>query len=904
MSQKHVYYFGGGNADGSAQMRNELGGKGANLAEMTNLGIPVPPGFTISTGVCTHFMESGGEYPDGVHAELADKLQRLEQEMGSGFGDAANPLLVSVRSGSRVSMPGMMDTVLNLGLNDRTVEGLIQRTGNPRFAYDSYRRFIDMYGNVVLGVAHHLFEEILARRKKAAGVQVDNELSVDDLKQLIGEYTALVEREQGKPFPQDPESQLRGAIDAVFHSWNGNRAVVYRRIHGIPNDWGTAVNVQAMVFGNMGDDCATGVAFTRDPGSGEAKFFGEYLINAQGEDVVAGIRTPLPISADAESGADQSLESVMPGLYGELVAIFQKLEKHYKDMQDIEFTIQKGKLWLLQTRNGKRTGRAAVRIAVDMVREGLIDKRQAISRVEPEQLEQLLHRAIDPGAEAKPFAKGLPASPGAASGLVAFSVEEVLERVRGGEKVILVRLETSPEDVEGMKAADAILTARGGMTSHAAVVARGMGKCCVAGCSALQVDYKKKLFRVGDQTFNAGDPITVDGSTGNVFAGTLPTVDPVLDDCYHEFMKWADDHRKLRVRANADTPEDARKAVEFGAEGIGLARTEHMFFKEDRIPVVREMIMASNREERMEALRKIRPMQAEDFLGVFREMQGRPVTIRLLDPPLHEFLPHEEKDIENTARLIGRSPDEIRSAIARLHEFNPMLGHRGCRLGITYPEIYETQTEAIIEAAISAKKEGIEVNPEIMIPLVGIKEELKQLRELVLRVASEVIEREGVEVAFLVGTMIEVPRAALVADQIGEVADFFSFGTNDLTQMTYGFSRDDSVKFLEDYVSKGVLPGDPFATLDRDGVGELVRRAVEAGRRANPKLKLGICGEHGGDPSSIEFCHEVGLDYVSCSPFRVPVARLAAAQAALGQDRREVRQNGGVESDVFDQSAR
>ena len=882
MTTKYIYYFGSGKAEGNAGMRNELGGKGANLAEMTNLGIPVPPGFTISTAACTYFMGSGGERPEGLGDELKTMLARLEEEMGAGFGDSKNPLLVSVRSGARISMPGMMDTVLNLGLNEQTVQGLIERTNDPRFAYDSYRRFIHMYGNVVMGVEHELFEERLSKQREKAGVRQDNELSVDDLTELIASYKEIVEREKGVSFPGDPQAQLWGSIDAVFNSWNGNRAVVYRRIHGIPNDWGTAVNVQTMVFGNMGDDSATGVAFTRDPSTGERLFFGEYLINAQGEDVVAGIRTPLPINRDgATDNAERSLEATMPEIYSELVDVYESLEKHYKDMQDIEFTTQKGKLWLLQTRNGKRTGRAAVRIAVDMVEEGLISKADAIKRVDPGQLDQLLHPMIDPAVTDKPFAKGLPASPGAASGNIAFSVEETLERVDQGEKVILVRLETSPEDVEGMKAAEAIVTARGGMTSHAAVVARGMGKSCVAGVSDLHIDYDSRRFKVGDRVFKAGDTITVDGTAGGVYAGSLPTVDPVLDDYFHRFMEWVDEHREMGVRANADTPEDAAKAVEFGAEGIGLARTEHMFFKEDRIPVVRRMIMAANRDERVAALKKILPIQTEDFLGVFRAMQGRPVTIRLLDPPLHEFLPHEDKDIQNTATQLGRSEADLRAVIMSLKEFNPMLGHRGVRLGISYPEIYETQTEAIIQAAILAKREGVEVNPEIMVPLVGVKQELSRTREMILRVASTVMEREGEKIDFLIGTMIEVPRAAIVADEIAEVADFFSFGTNDLTQMTYGYSRDDSAKFLDDYISEGILGVDPFESLDASGVGELVRMAVTKGRDANPKLKLGICGEHGGDPKSIAFFSEVGLDYVSCSPFRVPIARLAAAQSAL-----------------------
>jgi pyruvate,orthophosphate dikinase len=878
----YVYFFGDGKAEGTSRMRDLLGGKGADLAEMTNLGISVPPGFTITTEVCTYFMERAGEYPGGLDEEVRANLKKIENVMGSTFGDPRKPLLVSVRSGARTSMPGMMDTVLNLGLNDQTVEGLAARTGNPRFAFDSYRRFIHMYASVVMDVEHHHFESMIQKTKERAGVSRDHELSVEHLKALSGEYKEFVKRDKGVAFPDDPEEQLWGAIAAVFRSWNGNRAVVYRRIHGIPNHWGTAVNVQSMVFGNMGDASATGVAFTRDPATGERRFFGEFLPNAQGEDVVAGIRTPLPVNIDDRNERSrESLEATMPTIYGELEGIYKKLEKHFRDMQDIEFTIQEGKLWMLQTRSGKRTARAAIRIAVDMVGEGLIDEKDALRRVDPSQLESLLHRMIDPKVKAKPIAKGLPASPGAASGKIVFSVEESLERVSAGDKVVLVRLETSPEDVEGMKAAEAIVTARGGMTSHAAVVARGMGKCCVVGCSALNVEYDKRLVKVGEKVYRSGETITVDGATGNVYEGVLPTVDPILDDYYHRFMAWADKYRRLKVRANADTPEDAETAVKFGAEGIGLARTEHMFFKEDRIPVVREMILAGTREERVAALKKILPMQREDFVGVFRVMSGRPVTIRLLDPPLHEFLPKDDGELRSTAEVTGRSVEEIRAAATALHEFNPMLGHRGCRLGITYPEIYEVQVEAILEAAIEAKRAGVDVRPEIMVPLVGIKEELVQLREMIQRVGSAVLEREGEKIPFLIGTMIEVPRAAVVADQIAETADFFSFGTNDLTQMTFGFSRDDSGKFLNSYISKGVIPKDPFESLDRDGVGGLVKLAVAKGRGTNPKLKVGVCGEHGGDPASIEFFNGEGLDYVSCSPYRVPVARLAAARASL-----------------------
>jgi pyruvate,orthophosphate dikinase len=879
---KHVYFFGDKKAEGDSKMRNLLGGKGADLAEMTNLGINVPPGFTISTEVCTHFMEHGGAYPAGLEDEVRANLAKIEKVMGSVFGDAVNPLLLSVRSGARKSMPGMMDTVLNLGLNEATVEGLAAKTKNPRFAYDSYRRFIHMYSSVVLGVENEEFRKLIDGKKKEAGVESDQELTVDHLKELISEYKAVVKGKTGEPFPDEADRQLWGAVGAVFRSWNGDRAVAYRKLEGIPDHWGTAVNVQAMVFGNMGTNSATGVAFTRDPATGEKRFFGEFLPNAQGEDVVAGIRTPLPVNI--EKGNDlssQSLEATMPAIYKELEAIYQKLERHFRDMQDIEFTIQEGRLWMLQTRSGKRTGQSAIRIAVEMVGEGMIDEKTALKRVEPVQLDALLHPMIDPKVKAKPIAKGLPASPGAGSGKIVFSVEEAVERVSAGEKVVLVRLETSPEDVEGMHAAEAIVTARGGMTSHAAVVARGMGKCCVVGCSALHVDYENRVLTADGRTYRPGDAVTVDGSTGNVYEGSLPMAKPVLDEYYYRFMKWADAHRRLKVRANADTPEDAEAAVKFGAEGIGLARTEHMFFKEDRIPVVREMILAATREERVAALKKILPMQRSDFVGVFRAMDGKPVTIRLLDPPLHEFLPKDEAEIASTAEVLHRSPDEIRAASTALHEFNPMLGHRGCRLGITYPEIYEVQVEAILEAAVIAKREGIDVRPEIMVPLVGIKEELVQLREMIKRVGDGILEREKEKIPYLIGTMIEVPRAAVVADKIAETAEFFSFGTNDLTQMTFGFSRDDSGKFLAAYVAKGVIPKDPFQSLDREGVGGLVHMAVTKGRAANPKIKLGVCGEHGGDPASIEFFHGVGLDYVSCSPYRVPVARLAAARAAL-----------------------
>jgi len=882
MAGKFVYFFGGGRTEGGAEMRDKLGGKGANVAEMTNIGVPVPAGFTITTEACVYFMEHGGLFPEGLTDEVKTNLAQLENVMGAGLGNADKPLLVSVRSGAGGSMPGMMDTVLNLGLNDKTVAGLIAEPDKARFAYDSYRRFIQMYGNVVMDLDSEIFENILSAKKKTLGVEMDFELDAGALKELVREYKQVVEKEHGEPFPENPEEQLWGAVSAVFESWNNKRAIAYRRMNKIPDHWGTAVNVQAMVFGNMGDDCATGVAFTRDPATGEKKFFGEYLCNAQGEDVVAGIRTPLPVNSISGSpNAGQSLEKKMPELYTQLEDIYKKLEKHYRDMQDIEFTIQKGKLWLLQTRNGKRTGNAAVRIAVDMVNEGLIDEETAVGRVDPSQLEQLLHPTIDPNVKAVPIARGLPASPGAAAGKAAFSVEDALEAAGRGDKVILVRMETSPEDIEGMKAAEAILTARGGMTSHAAVVARGMGKCCVVGCSGIAVDGEAGLFKTGETTVHAGDYIALNGSDGSVYLGEIPTVDPVLDDYYETFMKRADKFRELGVRANADTPEDAVNARRFGAEGIGLARTEHMFFKEDRIPVVRKMIMASSREERIAALAKILPMQREDFTGVFEAMDGLPVTIRLLDPPLHEFLPKSGEETSQAAKQLGMDEEVLKKKVEALHEFNPMLGHRGCRLGITFPEIYEMQVQAIIEAACAAVRKGIRVLPEIMIPLVGTREELASLRSLTEKIADDLLGVEKIELPYLVGTMIEVPRAALVAGDIAEVADFFSFGTNDLTQMTFGYSRDDSGKFLNDYLSKGILRRDPFESLDTDGVGQLVKMAASEGRKTNAKLKLGICGEHGGDPDSIHFCKEAGLNYVSCSPFRVPVARLAAAQASL-----------------------
>jgi len=871
--KKMVYSFGGpGRAEGEGDMKILLGGKGAGLAEMTNLGIPVPPGFTITTEVCIEFYTNGRQWPEGLEEEVKDGLKRIEAVMGSRFGDPNNPLLLSVRSGARVSMPGMMDTILNLGLNDQAVEGLASKTNNPRFAWDCYRRFVQMYSDVVLGVEHEEFEKLIQVRKDQKGVKLDVELDAGDWKVLVGQYKELVARETGKPFPQDAWEQLKGAINAVFNSWNNSRAIKYREINGIPHDWGTAVNVMTMVFGNMGEDSGTGVAFTRDPATGEKRFFGEYLPNAQGEDVVAGIRTPYPVS---------ELEKRMPEVYKQLEEIYKKLENHYKDMQDIEFTVQEGKLYMLQTRSGKRTAKAAVKIAVDMVHEGLIDKKTALLRVEPKQLDQLLHPMIDPKAKYEVLAKGLPASPGAAVGRVVFTADEAEEWAKRGEKVILVRAETSPEDIGGMNVAQGILTSRGGMTSHAAVVARGMGKCCVAGAGDVVVEEEARRFRVGSVVVNEGDWLTLNGTTGEVILGQVNLVEPSLAGEFGELMGWSDEVRKLGVRANADIPRDARVAREFGAEGIGLCRTEHMFFAPDRIKAVREMILADDVAGREKALAKLLPFQKSDFIGLFREMQGRPVTIRLLDPPLHEFLPQEEEQLEELSREMGVSVEKLRDRVESLKEFNPMLGHRGCRLGVTYPEIYNMQVRAIFEAACELAREGMTIVPEVMIPLVGTKKELGMLRKEAERVADEVMAAAGVKLEYHIGTMIEVPRAAVTADEIAEVADFFSFGTNDLTQMTFGFSRDDAGKFLGAYLAKEILPADPFQTIDQDGVGQLVRMGVEKGRATNPTLKTGICGEHGGDPKSIEFCHRVGLNYVSCSPYRVPIARLAAAQAEI-----------------------
>ncbi len=883
MSRKYVYFFGNGEAEGNGQMRNLLGGKGANLAEMTSIGLPVPPGFTITTEVCTEFYRNDRNYPAGLEEEVARNLARVEELMGKKFGDPANPLLVSVRSGARASMPGMMDTVLNLGLNDETVQGVIAGSGDARFAWDSYRRFIQMYSNVVLGMDADILEHLLEQMKQRRGVTQDTDLTADDLKELVDQFKLRVREELGHDFPLDPQQQLWGAIGAVFGSWMNPRAITYRRLHNIPAEWGTAVNVQAMVFGNMGDDCATGVAFTRDPSTGEKVFYGEFLVNAQGEDVVAGIRTPQPINKDGADSELPSMEEVMPECYAQLVEIKNILEKHYRDMQDIEFTIEKGRLYMLQTRNGKRTARAAVKIAVDMVEEGLISEKEAVLRIEPAQLDQLLHPTLDPKAPREVIARGLPASPGAACGEVVFTADEAEERGKKGHKVILVRVETSPEDIHGMHAAQGILTARGGMTSHAAVVARGMGKCCVSGCGDITVDYRQECFVTRDGvTIRKGELITLDGSTGEVMKGRVPTVEPELTGDFSRLMEWVDRFRRLRVRTNADTPHDSKVARAFGAEGIGLCRTEHMFFEGERIMAVREMILAADLEGRKRALEKILPMQKGDFIGIFREMKGLPVTIRLLDPPLHEFLPQTDREIAQLAEQMKVSPEVLRAKVDSLHEFNPMLGHRGCRLAITYPEIYDMQVRAIMEAACELiKNEGFEIVPEIMIPLVGEAKELAILRQSAIRVADEVIAAYGVEVTYLIGTMIELPRAALTADVIAEHADFFSFGTNDLTQTTYGLSRDDAGRFLPFYVEKEIYPNDPFVALDQEGVGQLVRMGCEKGRATRPDIKLGICGEHGGEPSSVIFCHNIGLDYVSCSPFRVPIARLAAAQAAL-----------------------
>lgn len=885
---KWVYSFGAGAAEGRADMRDLLGGKGAGLAEMCNIGLSVPPGFTITTEICARFHASERFYPEGFEDQVAAALARVEDSVGARFGDPKKPLLLSVRSGARASMPGMMDTVLNLGLNDETVEGLAARSGNARFARDSYRRFIQMYSDIVLGIESDLFEDLLAQSKEERGLTLDNELTAEDLAELIKAYRRKVEDELGRPFPQDVDDQLWGAIAAVFKSWMNQRAVTYRRLHGIPEDWGTAVNVQAMVFGNMGDGCATGVAFTRNPSTGEKTFYGEYLVNAQGEDVVAGIRTPQHLTVAGKQAARSRLpamEESMPELFAELGAACDKLEAHYRDMQDIEFTVEAGRLWMLQTRTGKRTVAAAVKIAVDMVREGLIDRAEAVRRIDPLALDQLLHPTLDPKAERKKLARGLPASPGAAAGAVVFSADEAEDRAAKGEAVILVRAETSPEDIHGMHAAQGILTTRGGMTSHAAVVARGMGRPCVVGAGDIRVDYAARAMVVHDVTVKAGERITIDGSTGEVMLGEVATIQPEFTGDFTTLMEWADEFRRLDVRANAETPEDARTARRFGAQGIGLCRTEHMFFEGTRIVAMREMIMAEDEAGRRAALEKILPMQRRDFVELFRIMAGLPVTIRLLDPPLHEFLPNTEAEMAEVARATGKDVAAVAQRAARLREVNPMLGHRGCRLGITYPEIHEMQARAIFEAALEAEAEtGEEVVPEIMIPLIAIRREFEILKAVIDRVAAEVSRATGKKLRYLVGTMIELPRAALCAGEIAEHAEFFSFGTNDLTQTTFGMSRDDAGSFLEAYQRQGIIPHDPFVSLDVAGVGELIDIACRRGRKTRPDLKLGICGEHGGDPASIRFCERVGLEYVSCSPYRVPVARLAAAQAALAAE--------------------
>jgi pyruvate,orthophosphate dikinase len=882
-----VYAFGGGKAEGRADMRDLLGGKGAGLAEMANLGLPVPPGFTITTAVCTHYYANGKSYPKDLQKQVDAGLAHIARITGRKFGDAGNPLLVSVRSGARASMPGMMDTVLNLGLNDETVEALAKQSGDRRFAYDSYRRFIQMYSNVVLGIEHHNFEDILEDHKSRGGMTLDTDLSADDWTEVVARYKERVEEERGEPFPQDPHAQLWGAIGAVFGSWMNQRAITYRRLHSIPESWGTAVNVQAMVFGNMGDTSATGVAFTRNPSTGEKRLYGEFLINAQGEDVVAGIRTPQEITEAArkESGSDKpSMEKAMPAAFKELTRIYGTLEKHYRDMQDMEFTVEQGKLWMLQTRNGKRTARAALRIAVELANERLITREEAVLRIEPASLDQLLHPTIDPKAERNVIATGLPASPGAASGEIVFSSDEAAQLKAEGRKVILVRVETSPEDIHGMHAAEGILTTRGGMTSHAAVVARGMGKPCVSGAGSLRVDYNAQTLQVGNTVLKRGDLLTIDGSIGQVLSGKVPMIEPELSGEFGTLMGWADKVRKLGVRANADTPTDARLAVRFGAQGIGLCRTEHMFFDEARIQAVREMILADDESSRRAAIAKLLPMQRGDFIELFEIMKGLPVTIRLLDPPLHEFLPHGEEDVAEVAAAMGADPKKLEHRAKELAEFNPMLGFRGCRIAIAYPEIAEMQARAIFEAAVEAgKRTGKPVKPEVMVPLIATKAELDIVKERIDAMAQAVQRETGVKLDYQVGTMIELPRAALLAGEIAQSAEFFSFGTNDLTQTTFGISRDDAASFLGIYTARGILPGDPFVSIDQEGVGALVRIGVERGRKVRSKLKVGICGEHGGDPASVAFCHDVGLDYVSCSPFRVPIARLAAAQATLGK---------------------
>ena len=868
---KWVYLF----KEGKAEMKNLLGGKGANLAEMTNLGLPIPQGFTVTTEACTDYYSAGKKITDEVQGQIFDALKILEDEQGKKFGDTQDPLLVSVRSGARASMPGMMDTILNLGLNDIAVEGFAKKTGNPRFAYDSYRRFIQMFSDVVMEMSKTFFEGILTDVKVSKGIEIDTDLTADDLKEVIAKYKAIYKEKMGEDFPQDPKVQLMEAIKAVFRSWDNPRAIYYRRMNDIPGDWGTAVNIQAMVFGNMGDTSGTGVAFTRNPSTGEAKIYGEYLINAQGEDVVAGIRTPLPIT---------KLEQDLPECYKEFMRIAKKLEDHYADMQDMEFTIQEGTLYFLQTRNGKRTAPAALQIACDLVDEGKITKETAIQRIEAKSLDQLLHPGFDLKAlkEGKVLGKALPASPGAAAGKVYFTAKDAKDAHEAGNRVILVRLETSPEDIEGMHASEGILTVRGGMTSHAAVVARGMGTACVSGCGEININEEAKVFSLGGETIKEGDFISLDGSTGTIYLGDIKTVEAIISGNFDRIMTWADEIRTLKVRTNADTPEDAANAVKFGAEGIGLCRTEHMFFDAERIPKIRKMILSKSVEARTAALEQLIPYQRDDFKAIYEVMEGRPVTIRFLDPPLHEFLPTEEVDIITLAKDMGITVEEVKTTIDSLHEFNPMMGHRGCRLAVTYPEIAAMQTRAVIEAAIAVKKEkGFDVIPEIMIPLVGEKRELKFVKDVVVETAEKVLAENNVKIEYHIGTMIEIPRAALLADEIAEEADFFSFGTNDLTQMTFGFSRDDAGNFLDAYYTNKIYESDPFARLDQEGVGQLVKMAAEKGRSTKSDLKLGICGEHGGDPSTVEFCHNIGLNYVSCSPFRVPIARLAAAQAVL-----------------------
>ncbi|HCW05532.1 MAG TPA: pyruvate, phosphate dikinase [Clostridium sp.] len=876
-NKKYVYLF----SEGSEDQRNLLGGKGANLAGMTKLGIPVPQGFIVTTEACNKYYEDGKKLSDEIINQIHASMAELEKIAGKEFGGKNDPLLVSVRSGARVSMPGMMDTILNLGLNDETVEVLAKATNNPRFAYDSYRRFIQMFADVVMGVEKRLFEELLEQMKESKGYELDSDLTAEDLKVLVGQFKEVYKKEKGEDFPSDSKTQLIEAVTAVFRSWDNPRAHVYRRLNDIPSEWGTAVNVQQMVFGNKGETSGTGVAFSRNPSTGEKKIYAEYLMNAQGEDVVAGIRTPEDIS---------TLEQRNKAVYDEFMAIVDKLEKHYRDMQDMEFTIEDGKLYFLQTRNGKRTAQAALKIAVDLVEEGLLTKEEAILKVDPKQLDTLLHPAFDTDAlkKADVIAKGLPASPGAASGKVAFSAQEAKERHEAGEKVVLVRLETSPEDIEGMIAAEGILTVRGGMTSHAAVVARGMGTCCVAGCADLKINEEEKYFEVGGKRYTANDWISLDGTTGNIYGEAIDTVEPEISGYFGTFMAWADEIRALKVRTNADSPQDAKTAIKFGAEGIGLCRTEHMFFAEDRIPAVREMIVAKSEEQRRKALAKILPMQRADFAGLYEAMEGRAVTIRFLDPPLHEFLPHTDNEIEALAKDMGLTFEELKATVESLHEFNPMMGHRGCRLAVSYPEIAEMQTRAVIEAALDVNEKHPEYNvkPEIMIPLVGEVKELKFVKDVVVKTAEAVMAERGKKIEYMVGTMIEIPRAAVTADEIAKEAEFFSFGTNDLTQMTFGFSRDDAGNFLEYYYDNNIYEQDPFAKLDQTGVGKLVEMATKLGKSTRPDIKLGICGEHGGDPASVEFCHNVGLDYVSCSPFRVPVARLAAAQAQVNNPRK------------------